>query len=116
MRRRFSVFGETGFFTGNGDVAWLRLDGEPLTVEDWEHPATDNLVVMLATEDRRQKRPTRLAVVINRSHAPHPFRLPSSIEGEWRDALSDLTVPSFAPARSVTFLVEVFESISRKRI
>ncbi|UIJ94565.1 glycogen debranching protein GlgX [Sinorhizobium meliloti] len=116
MRRRFSVFGETGFFTCNGDVAWLRLDGEPLTVEDWEHPATDNLVVMLATEDRRQKRPTRLAVVINRSHAPHPFRLPLSLEGEWRDALSDLTVPSFAPARSVTFLVEVFESISRKRI
>lgn len=116
MRRRFSVFGDTGFFTGNGDVAWLRLDGEPLTVEDWEHPATDNLVVMLATEDRRQKRPTRLAVVINRSHAPHPFRLPLSLEGEWRDALSDLTVPSFAPARSVTFLVEVFESISRKRI
>ncbi|RVI80414.1 glycogen debranching protein GlgX [Sinorhizobium meliloti] len=116
MRRRFSVFGETGFFTGNGDVAWLRLDGEPLAVEDWEHPATDNLVVMLATEDRRQKRPTRLAVVINRSHAPHPVRLPSSLEGEWRDALSDLTVPSFAPARSVTFLVEVFESISRKRV
>ncbi len=108
MRRRFGVFADTRFFTGMGDVAWLRLDGHPMTVEDWEHPATDNLVMVLATEDRKQKRPTRLAVVLNRSHAPHPFRLPASLDGEWCDALSDAAPPVFAPARSVTFFVEVF--------
>ncbi|HXV31827.1 MAG TPA: glycogen debranching protein GlgX, partial [Sinorhizobium sp.] len=108
MRRRFGVFAETTFFTGRGDVAWLRLDGRPMTVEDWEHPATDNLTMILATKDSKQKRSTRLAVVINRSHAPHPFLLPASLDGEWRDALSDTPSPAVAPARSVTFLVEVF--------
>ena len=108
MRRRFGVFGETGFFTGNGDVAWLRFDGHPMTVDDWEHPATDNLVMMLATEDSKEKRRTRLAVVVNRSHAPHPLRLPASLDGEWCDALSGTGLPASAPARSVSFFVEVF--------
>ncbi|MDK1375329.1 MULTISPECIES: glycogen debranching protein GlgX [unclassified Sinorhizobium] len=107
MRRRFDVFAETGFFTGKGDVAWLRLDGDPLTVEDWEHPATDNLVMLLATGDREQRRATRLAVVVNRGHAPHPLQLPASLEGEWRDALSGMAAPSFVSPRSVTFFVEV---------
>ncbi|MDX0896687.1 glycogen debranching protein GlgX [Sinorhizobium medicae] len=108
MRRRFGVFAETAFFTGIDDVAWLCLDGEPLTVEQWEHPATDNLVMMLATEDRHQKKATRLAVVVNRSHAPHPIRLPANLKNEWRDALSDGPAPASVPARSVTFLVEFF--------
>ncbi|MQW87527.1 glycogen debranching protein GlgX [Sinorhizobium saheli] len=108
MRRRFGVFGETGFFTGNGDVAWLRFDGHPMTVDDWEHPATDNLVMILPTEDSEEKRRMRLAVVVNRSHAPHPFRLPASLDGEWRDALSGTGLPALAPARSVSFFVEVF--------
>jgi glycogen debranching enzyme len=108
MRRRFRVFAETAFFTGKGDVTWLRFDAHPMTVEDWEHPATDNLIMVLATDDRKQKRVTRLAVVINRSHAPHPFRLPASLDGEWRDALSNASPPAMAAARSVSFLVEVF--------
>ncbi|ASY64298.1 Glycogen debranching enzyme [Sinorhizobium sojae CCBAU 05684] len=108
MRRRFRVFAETTFFTGRDDVAWLRLDGRAMTVEDWEHPATDNLIMMLTTEDEMQKRFTRLAVVINRSHAPHPLQLPPSLDGEWRDALTGAALGALAPARSVNFLVEVF--------
>lgn len=108
MRQRFRVFAETIFFRGKDDVAWLRLDGCPMTVGDWEHPATDNLIMVLATDDGQQKRLTRLAVVINRSHAPHPFRLPASLDGEWRDALSDTVPPAMAGPRSVSFLVEVF--------
>lgn len=108
MRRRFGVFADTTFFTGQGDVTWLRLDGRSMTVEDWEHPATDNFIMVLTTEDRKQRRSTRLAVVINRSHAPHPFRPPPSLDGEWRDALTGLALPSAAAARSVTVLVEVF--------
>ncbi|QFI67679.1 glycogen debranching protein GlgX [Sinorhizobium alkalisoli] len=112
MRRRFRVFAETAFFTGVDDVAWLRLDGRPMTVEDWEHPATENLVMMLATEDEVQKRFTRLAVVINRSHAPHPVLLPASLDGEWYDALTGAALGTLAPARSVTFFVEVFQSFT----
>ncbi|MCA1405987.1 glycogen debranching protein GlgX [Ensifer sp. IC3342] len=108
MRRRFDVFAETCFFTGKGDVAWLRLDGHSMTVEDWEHPATDNVVMLLATGDQAQRRATRLAAVINRGHAPHPFQLPTSLDGEWRDALSGAMAPPFAAPRSVTFFVEVF--------
>ncbi|MCZ4091464.1 glycogen debranching protein GlgX [Sinorhizobium psoraleae] len=108
MRRRFDVFAGTEFFTGKGDVAWLRLDGHPMTLEDWEHPATDNLVMLLATGDLEQRRATRLAVVINRGHAPHPLRLPTSLDGAWRDALSEAAAPASVAPRSVTFFVEIF--------
>ncbi|MCY1229861.1 Glycogen debranching enzyme [compost metagenome] len=108
MRGRFSVFDETAFLTGNGDVDWRRLDGQPMAVGDWEHPATDNLMMVLATHDRMQKRATRLAVVINRSHAPHPVRLPDSIDGKWQNVLARPAVPDHVAPRSVTFLVEVF--------
>ncbi|NRP69735.1 Glycogen debranching enzyme [Ensifer psoraleae] len=108
MRRRFDVFAGTEFFTGKGDVAWLRLDSQPMTLEDWEHPATDNLVMLLATGDLEQRRATRLAVVINRGHAPHPLRLPTSLDGAWRDALSEAAAPAFVAPRSVSFFVEIF--------
>ncbi|WP_104664719.1 glycogen debranching protein GlgX [Ensifer adhaerens] len=108
MRTRFSVFDETAFLTGNGDVEWCRLDGHPMTVADWEHPATDNLMMVLATRDRIQRRMTRLAVVINRSHAPHPVRPPDSIDGKWQHALAGTTIPDHVAPRSVAFLVEVF--------
>ncbi|MDK1386201.1 glycogen debranching protein GlgX [Sinorhizobium sp. 8-89] len=108
MRRRFDVFAGTEFFTGKGDVAWLRLDSQPMTLEDWEHPATDNLVMLLATGDLEQRRATRLAVVINRGHAPHPLRLPTSLDGAWRDALSKAAAPASVAPRSVSFFVEIF--------
>ncbi|WP_429813188.1 glycogen debranching protein GlgX [Ensifer sp. B1-9] len=108
MRRRFDVFDQTTFLTGNGDVEWRRLDGQPMTTGDWEHPATDNLMMVLTTRDRLQKRTTRLAVIVNRSHAPHPFRLPDSIDGKWQDALTSSFPADHAAPRSVSFLVEVF--------
>ncbi|NUS68080.1 MAG: glycogen debranching protein GlgX, partial [Ensifer adhaerens] len=108
MRSRFGVFDETTFLTGNGDVEWCRLDGHPMTVADWEHPATDNLTMVLTTSDRTQKRATRLAVVINRSHAPHPLRLPDSVNGKWQDALAASSPADHVAPRSVTFFVEVF--------
>ncbi len=108
MRRRFDVFDQTAFLTGNGDVDWRRLDGQPMAVGDWEHPATDNLMMVLATRDRTQKRATRLAVVINRSHAPHPVRLPDSIDGKWQNVLARPAIPDHVAPRSVTFFVEVF--------
>ncbi|WP_457581364.1 glycogen debranching protein GlgX [Ensifer canadensis] len=108
LRKRFGVFGETTFLTGKGDVEWLRLDGHPMAVTDWEHPATDNLMMVLATRDGKKKGPTRLVVVVNRSHAPHPIHLPESLDGQWQDALSAAPPPTFVSPRSVSFFVENF--------
>jgi len=112
IRARFNVFRDTAFFSGNGDVEWLRLDGHPMSVGDWESAATDNLAMMLTTGDAVQDKRTRLAVIINRSHAPHPFQLPAR-QGTWWQSL----LPSagagigMVAARSVGFHVEIYEPI-----
>lgn len=108
MRKRFGVFAETAFLTGKGDVGWLRLDGQPMAEQDWEHPATDNLMMVLTTRDGKKKRPARLAIAINRTHAPHPFHLPESLDGQWQDVLSVGRPQTFVPPRSVSFFVENF--------
>ncbi|MFB2550301.1 glycogen debranching protein GlgX [Ensifer soli] len=103
IRRRFDVFDGTAFFTGSGDVAWHRLDGEAMTVADWESPLTDALVMLLATGDRDTGRKATLAVVINRSHAPHRFHLP---DGDWlRLAGGGDPAGAPVPARSVALFV-----------
>ncbi|HTO29846.1 MAG TPA: glycogen debranching protein GlgX [Pararhizobium sp.] len=108
IRARFDVFSETAFFNGNGDVEWLRLDGQPMTTGDWESPATDNLVMLLATGDTVQNRKTRLAVVINRSHAPHPFHLPVRHGTGWQSLLPSASAGiGMIAARSVGFHVEI---------
>jgi glycogen operon protein len=108
IRSRFDVFRETGFFTGNGDVEWLRLDGQPMTIGDWESPATDNLMMVVVTGDAAQNRSTRLAVVINRSHAPHPFQLPVRQGAWWQSLLPSAGAGlGMIAARSVGFHVEI---------
>ncbi len=108
IRARFDVFRETAFFTGNGDVEWLRLDGQPMTTGDWESPSTDNLVMLLTTGDAVQNRKTRLAVVINRSHAPHPFQLPARPGMGWQSLVASASAGvSMVAARSVGFHVEI---------
>ncbi|MBB5535395.1 glycogen debranching protein GlgX [Rhizobium giardinii] len=108
IRRRFDVFRGTAFFTGNGDVEWLRLDGQPMTVGDWESPATDNLTMVLVTGDAVQNRSTRLAVVINRSHAPQPFHLPARQDARWQSLLPAHEAGNgMIAARSVGFHVEI---------
>ncbi|KQS89660.1 MULTISPECIES: glycogen debranching protein GlgX [unclassified Rhizobium] len=108
IRARFDVFRETAFFTGNGDVQWLRLDGQPMTTGDWESPSTDNLIMLLTTGDAVQNRSTRLAVVINRSHAPHPFHLPTQQGMGWQSLLPSASAGvSMVAARSVGFHVEI---------
>ncbi len=108
IRSRFDVFHQAGFFTGNGDVEWLRLDGQPMTVGYWESPSTDNLVMLLASGDAVQNKRTRLAVVINRSHAPHPFHLPERQDARWQSLLpSGEAGNGMIAARSVSFHVEI---------
>ena len=108
IRARFDVFANTAFLTGDGDVEWLRLDGRPMTVGDWEDAGTDTLAMLLSTADAVQNRQTRLAVIVNPSHAPRPFRLPERPGGDWQSVLpsADAGIGMIA-ARAVGFYVEI---------
>ncbi|WP_064683209.1 glycogen debranching protein GlgX [Rhizobium bangladeshense] len=111
LRRRFTVFSETDFLSGNGDVEWISVSGEPMTVAEWETPSLAVLGMLLATGDRASggKR-TRLAVLFNRSESRELFTLPSQGEACWRQltpagvkkAAARVTVEP----RSVGFFIE----------
>ncbi|OLP61017.1 glycogen debranching enzyme GlgX [Xaviernesmea oryzae] len=103
LRARFGVFQDTAFLTGQGDVAWLRLDGATMTVSDWDNPQSDSLVMVLSTTDGKTGAPTRLAIAVHRGDAPAPLRLP----GRWLDALaSNEPAPDIIAPRSIAFLIE----------
>ncbi|MCK8779033.1 glycogen debranching protein GlgX [Rhizobium sp. NTR19] len=100
MRKRFSVFSETSFFTGEGDVEWLNAAGQPMQVGDWENASNPVLGMMLSTSDRTTDQATHLAVLINRSHEPFAFALPG--EG-WTDVVTGEAWQGMLPPRSVRF-------------
>lgn len=109
IRSRFAALRQSAFFTGNGDVEWLRFDGLPMTTGDWESAQTDTLMMLIATDDSVQQRQTRLAIAINRSHAPHAVTLPSRDGSRWQALLGEEAGrPGIAPARSVGFYVEIY--------
>ncbi|MBY5364619.1 glycogen debranching protein GlgX [Rhizobium leguminosarum] len=111
LRRRFTVFSETSFLSGNGDVEWISLSGEPMTVAEWETPSLSILGMLLSTGDRSARgRQTRLGVLFNRSESRQFFTLPSLGEPGWRQLTRDGTKKAGNGAavepRSVAFFVE----------
>ncbi|WP_075291249.1 glycogen debranching protein GlgX [Pararhizobium arenae] len=109
IRMRFDALRQSAFFTGNGDIEWLRFNGTPMTTGDWESPQTDTLLMLVATQDAVQERQTRLAIAINRSHAPHGTELPANDGARWQLLLGeDAGRPGVTPARSVSFHVEIY--------
>jgi glycogen operon protein len=100
LRKRFGVFSQTEFFSGNGDVAWLAPGGEPMTVAEWERPDMPAFAMVLATPDHETENDAELAVLINRSHEIVPFTLPGD---DWQAIGTDFGNPAFLPARSVVF-------------
>ena len=103
MRRRFSVFSETGFFVDAGDdIDWFNSFGEPMTQDDWGHPEASVLTVALKAFDRETGRTVHIAAVFNRSRAEHTVTLP---DRDWRMIDDDMPWSGKAPARSVTFFV-----------
>ncbi|MBX5146963.1 glycogen debranching protein GlgX [Rhizobium lentis] len=111
LRRRFTVFSETSFLSGNGDVEWISLSGEPMTVADWETPSLSTLGMLLATADEAFRgRQTRLAVLFNRSESRQLFTLPSENEPGWRQLTPEGAKKAGASVtvepRSVAFFVE----------
>jgi glycogen operon protein len=100
IRKRFTVFGETDFLSGNGDVEWLSASGSPMQAADWDKPAQDVLGVILQTKDRTSSRSVHLAILFNRSHEDTEFALP---EGNFQDLFANAAWTGRLPARSVLF-------------
>ncbi|APO76288.1 glycogen debranching enzyme GlgX 1 [Rhizobium etli 8C-3] len=84
LRKRFSVFSESGFFDGNGDVEWISSSGQPMSVGEWEAANLSALGMLLKTGDRDIRRQVRLAVFFNRSNNAMDFVLPPPDTAEWR--------------------------------
>ncbi|MBX5158657.1 MULTISPECIES: glycogen debranching protein GlgX [unclassified Rhizobium] len=111
LRRRFTAFSETGLLSGNGDVEWISLSGEPMTVVEWETPSLSTLGMLLSTGDRSLRgRQTRLAVLFNRSGDRQFFTLPSGAEPGWRqltpEGAKKIGDRATVEPRSVAFFVE----------
>ncbi|PDS79132.1 glycogen debranching protein GlgX [Rhizobium sp. L43] len=110
LRRRFTVFSEAGFFSGDGDVEWISLSGEAMTVVEWETPSLSTLGMLLMTGDRSSRgEQTRLAVLFNRSDSRQIFTLPEG-EAAWRQLTPEETKKAGTSVtvepRSVAFFVE----------
>jgi glycogen operon protein len=107
LRKRFDVFAQFSFFTGNGDVAWIAPSGEPMSVSQWETPGFATLGMVLATKDSTTRKHVRLAILFNRSHTEQIFSLPGSV---WRRITSKGTekteAQAIVAARSVAFFIE----------
>jgi glycogen debranching enzyme len=109
LRKRFAVFSETAFFTGNGDIVWVSPSGEPMTVAEWETPWLQAFGMVLQTLDRETGKPARLAVLFNRGRSEQQFAIGAKQGGQWKAlAAAGETVigTDYAvPARSVRFLL-----------
>ncbi|MFP5077153.1 glycogen debranching protein GlgX [Rhizobium sp. YIM 134829] len=105
LRRRFSVFAEDRFFTGEGDVDWLTFAGKPMQAHDWDGERTDHLLMVLATEDVEGAGPARLAIAINRAQSDAPFVLPFSAKGWQPVDPTPALRQGRLPGRSVSFFV-----------
>ncbi|PDT03010.1 glycogen debranching enzyme GlgX [Rhizobium chutanense] len=111
LRRRFTVFSEAGFLSGDGDVEWISLSGEAMTVAEWETPSLSTLGMLLITGDRSSRGGrTRLAVLFNRSDSRQIFTLPSDGEAAWRQLTPEGTKKAgpgvTVEPRSVAFFLE----------
>jgi glycogen operon protein len=91
LRRAHPSLRRRAFFR-DGDIAWRRPDGAPMTTSDWESPATRALAVWLAGAELRERGPRGetlcdddLLLLINADSEPRDFRLPAaSGGGAWR--------------------------------
>ncbi|WP_271025257.1 glycogen debranching protein GlgX [Rhizobium sp. RCAM05973] len=110
LRRRFGVFSKTEFFRGDNDVVWVSATGTPLTVPEWEAPDAGMLGMAIETQDRVSGRPTRLAVLLNRTAGGLHVTLPPSEKDGWSLLTTTGEMPAgeqtTIPARSVSFFVE----------
>ena len=107
LRKRFPALSAPDFFIGNGDVAWLSPNGQPLTPEEWEDPDRSAFTVSIASMDRETGKPSHLMALFNRGQQTAGFLLPGEgpclalATGQRKHGGSGVAVP----ARSVAFYV-----------
>jgi glycogen operon protein len=109
LRKRFDVFSQVSFLSGDGDVEWIAPSGQPMTVSEWETPDFATLGMVLTTVDRSSGKTVRLAVLFNRSGTEQTFSLPGS-RPSWRrlaaGGMRKSEARTVVPGRSVTFHLE----------
>ncbi|MCF6367809.1 glycogen debranching protein GlgX [Rhizobium halophilum] len=102
LRKRFSVFAETGFFADAGDdIDWFDPSGTPMTADDWERGDASVLTLRLKTNDATTGRQTWVAVIFNRT----PEAQPVALAGDWLSLPDASPWESIVPPRSVTFCI-----------
>ncbi|HEX2941013.1 MAG TPA: glycogen debranching protein GlgX [Rhodopila sp.] len=114
-RRLAPLFGGkalTGCPTGDEmlpDVAWLRPDGDPMTIEDWNGPGSRTLIAVLSADT------CRAALVFHAGNTPLTVTLPPSRAGyTWTTSLGAQRDTEIPP-RTVAVFEEVLSPASAAR-
>ncbi|MGG7516848.1 glycogen debranching protein GlgX [Allorhizobium undicola] len=104
LRKRFAALGEQDFFTGQGDVTWFNLQGEPMRREDWEDPQAAFLGMVIETPDNKAGGMAGLAILFNRAGCDLCVALPA--ERAWKRLSGEMAALRLTlRARSVEFLL-----------
>ena len=99
LRKRFSAFRERHFLSDQ-DVRWLKTDGTPMQIHDWEQPQPSAFVMVLNSFDTASDCDSEVAVVFNPLSQDIALSL---TDGPWLDSLTGAASAGLAPARSATF-------------
>jgi glycogen operon protein len=88
FRRPRVVQGTAASRKGISDIAWLRIDGEPMSEEDWQQGFVKSLMVFLngdelhqLDEDGKRVRDASFLLLFNAHYEPLDFTLPSASFG-----------------------------------
>jgi glycogen operon protein len=96
LRNEHPTFRRRGWFKGRplrgrgiSDIAWLRIDGESMSEEDWQQGFVKSLMVFLngdelheLDEDGKRVRDASFLLLFNAHYEPLDFTLPSASFGE----------------------------------
>jgi isoamylase len=96
LRNAHPAFRRRGWFKGRplrgkgiSDIAWLRIDGEPMSEDDWQQGFVKSLMVFLngdalheLDEDGKRVRDDSFLLLFNAHYEPLDFTLPPASFGE----------------------------------
>jgi glycogen operon protein len=113
LRRDHPVFRRRGWFKGRplrgegvSDIVWLRVDGQPMSDEDWQTGFAKSLTVFLngdglrdLDEDGKRIRDASFLVLFNAYHESLEFTLPTASFGDTWVPVIDTAAPNRENAR-----------------